>query len=66
MVAATLPRHKPKAAYPFVKALADEFGLSKGHILRVLSGERASPFRSQLIRRQRELIREAKAAHRAD
>lgn len=61
MVAATEPRHKPKARQPFVQALAKEFGRSKGHIYRVLSGERKeSPLRKQLVARQRELLRAAK------
>ena len=61
MLAATLPRHKAKARQPFLQALSQEFARSKGHIYRVLSGERKeSPLRSRLIARQHELLREAR------
>ena len=60
MVAATVPRHKPKARVVFAQALAVEFGLTKGHVYRVLIGERSSPQHGRLRARQLELIRAAK------
>lgn len=62
MVAATTYPHKPKARQPFVAALAEEFGLTKGHVHRVLTGERTSPKAILLRRRQRELIEAAARA----
>lgn len=52
--------HKPNARHPFTAALALEFGRSKGHVLRLLSGERTGPLRAVLLRRQRQLLRAAK------
>lgn len=61
MVAASIPRHKPKARQPFTQTIAREFGRCKSHIYRVLSGERKdSPLRARALARQRELLAAAR------
>ena len=51
---------QPNAAVPFAAVLAREFGVTKGHVYRVLIGERQSPQRKPMLARQRQLLRQAR------
>jgi len=59
MVAAPRKNFKPRAQTPFAAVLALEFGRTKGHIHRVITGERTSPLRQRILDRQAELLRNA-------
>jgi hypothetical protein len=62
----TRPRFNPKARVPFVNQLAREFGLSKGHVWVVCTGERTSPISARILARQKALLEGAVSVDEMD